>query len=412
MKVLQINAVYNQLSTGRTTTELHKVLLENGIDSYCAYAQSNVEDGENLYRIGSAFDRKLHALLSRISGKQAYFSKGATKKLIKYMDGIKPDIVHLRNFHSNYINMPMILDWLGRNDIATVVTLHDFFFLTGKCVHFNEAGCTKWQTKCENCPNLQNGNPTWFFDRTAEMFGDRYELFSRIKKLAFVGVSDWATDEAKKSPIAQNATEVKRIYNWIDLSKFKPLDVEKTKKRHGNENEFVILGVAAVWDERKGIRDFIRLAKSLQNYNDIKVVLIGPVPRVILEDGEDGREYVIPVGTTDSVDELVGWYNAADVFVTLSTEETFGKVSAEALSCGTPVVCYNVTANPELVGDGCGYVVKKGDLDGVKEAILKIREDTKARYSQSCVDFSHKHFDKDECVKQYIRLYRELLDNN
>ena len=409
MRVLQINAVYNQLSTGRTTTELHNALLENGIDSFCAFAQSNVEGGENLYRIGTPFDRKLHAFLSRLSGKQAYFSKGATKKLIKYMDEIKPDIVHLRNFHSNYINMPMILDYLGKNDIATVVTLHDFFFLTGKCVYFTEADCSKWQTKCENCPNLKNGNPTWFFDRTADMFRDKYELFSKIKKLAFVGVSDWAADEAKKSPIAANATEVKRIYNWIDLDRFRPLDVEAEKKRLGLEDDFVILGVAAVWDERKGISDFIRLAKSLSEYNDVKVVLIGPVPRVSLDDGEDGLEYVIPVGSTDSVDELVSYYNAADVLVTLSTEETFGKVSAEALSCGTPVVCYNATANPELVGEGCGYVVEKGDLDGVKNAILKIKEDTKADYSQNCIGFSHKNFDKDECIKQYILLYRQLL---
>jgi len=410
MKVLQINAVYNQLSTGRTTTELHNSLLENGIDSYCAFAQSNVGGGDNLYRIGSAFDRKVHAFMSRLTGKQAYFSKSATKDLLNYMDEIKPDVVHIRNFHSNYINMPMVLDYLGKNGIATVATLHDFFFLTGKCVYFTEADCSKWQTKCEHCPNLQNGNPTWFFDKTARMFADRQKLFSGIEKLAFVGVSDWAANEAKKSPIAKNATEVKRIYNWIDFSKFRKTDTAEAKKKLGLENDFVILGVAAVWDERKGISDFIRLAKSLKKYDDITVVLIGPVPRVTLDDGENGLEYVIPIGSTDSVEELVDYYNAADVLVTLSTEETFGKVSAEALSCGTPVVCYNATANPELVGEGCGYVVEKGDLDGVKKAILKIKDDTKAHYSKSCIDYAHKNFDKNECVKQYIELYRELTE--
>ena len=129
MRVLQINAVYNLSSTGRTTTELHKALLEKGHESYVAYSKSNKPDDENLYKIGSLLDCKIHALLSRITGKQGYYSHIPTLKLLKYMDKIKPDIVHLRNLHGNYINIPMLLKYLAKNRISTVITLHDFFLL-------------------------------------------------------------------------------------------------------------------------------------------------------------------------------------------------------------------------------------------------------------------------------------------
>lgn len=62
MKVLQINAVYNLSSTGRTTTELHLAMLNKGIDSYVAYSKTNKPGGARLYHIGSPLDVKLHGL--------------------------------------------------------------------------------------------------------------------------------------------------------------------------------------------------------------------------------------------------------------------------------------------------------------------------------------------------------------
>lgn len=400
MKVLQINAVYNLSSTGRTTTELHKALLENGIDSYVAYADTDKPDDENLYHIGSPVDKKIHALMSRISGKQAYFSTLYTKKLLKYIDKIKPDIIHLRNFHGNYINMPMLLKYINNNHIATVVTLHDFWFLTGKCVYFTTAKCNKWQNHCEKCPDLQNGNPTWFLDRTKQMFSDKLNLFAGIDRLAFVGVSQWTTDEAKKSPICKNAT-VRRIYNWIDFDKFHKTDASVFKAEKAGEKSFVILGVAASWDERKGLNSFLELSKKLGE--DEKILLVGKIP-----DSVKLPDNIISAGVTNSTKELSDYYNAADALVTFSLEETFGKVSAEALSCGTPVVCYNSTANPELVGEGCGYVAEKNNLDEVFRFIKEIKKNKKEFYSEKCIEYAHRNFSKEERIKDYISLYKEL----
>ena len=403
MRVLQINAVYNLSSTGRTTTELHKAMLEKGIDSYVAYAITNKPDDKNLYIIGNKNDRKIHALLSRISGKQAYYSTIATKKLLKYMDEIKPDIVHLRNLHGNYINLPLLLTYLAKKGIATVVTLHDFYLITGKCVYFTTSGCNKWQTGCGKCPNLQNGNSTWIFDRTAKLFADKKRLFAAIPKLAFVGVSKWVELEAKNSPIAQSATLTTSIYNWIDFSSFHPIVVSSFKAENGLENKYIILGVSAVWEQRKGLDKFIELSKKISD--DERIVLIGNMPDTVQLPNN-----IISVKRTDSVEELVKYYNSADVFLTFSLEETFGKVSAEALSCGTPVVCYNSTANPELVGERCGKVVTPNNLDEAVRAIKEIKSNGKAYYSESCIKYAKANFDKDTNINRYIELYKKLLE--
>lgn len=399
MKIVQINAVYNIGSTGRTTAEMHEALQNAGYDSFVVYSQTNVNNAENTYHMGSPLDIKIHGFLSRLWGKQGYFSVSSTKKLLKLLDDIKPDVVHLRNLHGNYINLPMLLKYLAKNDVATVITLHDFWFITGKCVHYINAKCDKWQTECGNCPNLNSGNPTWFFDKTKTMHKDKIRLFGNIPRLAITGVSQWVTDEAKKSPIAKNAI-TKRIYNWIDFNSFYPREVDRVKQEKNLRNKFVILGVASGWSLQKTLSNFIDIANQKKDYN---FILVGQMPEdVILP------ENVKSVGLIDSIDELAEYYSLADVFLTFSKAETFGKVCAEAMACGTPVVCHNETACPEILGENCGYSVDVSNIQAVSEAIDKIRENGKEFYSENCIKHARASFQKNALIDEYIDLYSEL----
>lgn len=400
MKILHINAVYKKYSTGRSIMELNTDLNELGMESYCACSRTYGCD--NIYQIGDEMSIKLHGLLSRLSGKQAYFSKRNTKKLIDYIENISPDIVHLHNLHANFINLPMLLSYLSKKDIATVIMLYDSWFFTGKCMHYTTQGCYKWETQCGNCPQLGEGNKSWFFDRTEEVHRDRIRLFQAIPRLAIVGISDWITNECRRSPIAKNAKIIKREYLWIDLDKFKPVDASAKRAELGLATKFVILGVAEQWGNAKGLDRFLDLAAKLSP--EKQIVLVGnPAPDVKLPPN------VMCVGRTDSQEKLAEYYSLADVFVTFSYQETFGKVSAEALACGTPVVCFNSTACPELVGDNCGIVVEKADKDGVFNAVNEIQKNGKEKYSSSCVAFSNENFSRKKLTKEFIDIYNALL---
>ena len=66
MRVLQINAVFKNKSTGRIVEDIHCLALQRGIDSHVAFAFSPTNEKEtNTYRIGNVLDRKIHAILCR-----------------------------------------------------------------------------------------------------------------------------------------------------------------------------------------------------------------------------------------------------------------------------------------------------------------------------------------------------------
>lgn len=401
MKVLQINAVNKIKSTGSNVSQLNAYLRKAGHTCAVAYSSGPSENPEWEYRIGSKTDAKLHGLLSRLSGKQGYFSKGPTRKLLHFTDAFAPDVVVLNNLHANYIHLPMLLKYLAENDIATVVVLHDCWFYTGKCCHYTEAGCYKWQAGCGNCPALKKYNTSWFLDRTPQMLADKKRLFGAIPRLGVVGVSDWLTGEAKKAPVFANAKTIQRIYNWVDTDTFVPRDTTALRQSLGLQGKKVIMCAASSWSKEKGLDTVLQLANRLSE--DCRVLLIGNVP----PQTEFG-EKILHLPPTYDVQQYSAYYALADVFFQPSPEETFGKVSAEALSCGTPVVCFDSTANPELVGPGCGAVVPLGDMDMLTRQIHKVLAAGKDSFASCCRAFALQNFKAEENLRQYLQLFQAL----
>lgn len=400
MKILQINAVSGIRSTGRTCVEIADYLNKNGDEGYIAY--SDGPPYRKGYKIGSTAEKKLHGLLSRVFGTQAYFSKSGTRKLINYMKRIKPDVVHLRNLHGNYINLELLLSYLAENDIPTVLTLHDCWFYTGKCTHYTIDNCYKWQSECFDCSRIHKDNPSWFLDRSKKMYWDKKGWFGKIPRLAVVGVSDWITNEARKS-LLSSAKIVTRIYNWIDPDVFKPINADNFRSSLGLNNKFIILGVASGWSNAKGLDKFIELAGMIPQ--DMIIILVGA-----MNINMQLPANILHIKETHNVEQLVEYYSMADVLVNLSLQESFGKVTVEALACGTPAIVINSTANPEIIGKGCGYVIEKLDINSVYNAILKVKRLGKGFFSLKCIEYAKVNFDKNSRINDYVKLYYHLLN--
>ena len=111
--ILQINATYGIGSTGFIVRDLDILIKKSGFHSYVAYGNT-CENITNGYKIGSYIDSKIHAFLSRIYGKQSYYSIFTTHRLLSYIDQINPDIVHLHNVHNNYCNIIILLNYLKK----------------------------------------------------------------------------------------------------------------------------------------------------------------------------------------------------------------------------------------------------------------------------------------------------------
>ncbi len=404
MRVLQINVVEGILSTGRTVTEFDRFLAAHNIDSYIACSLTAGDTGS--FEIGTPAEKKYHGLLSRVTGKQGWFSKKGTRALLAYMDKVRPDVVILRVLHGNFIHFPMLMQYLAEKKIATVVCLHDCWFFTGKCCYYSQTGCNRWQTGCGNCPRVHLDNVSWFFDRTALLWREKKRLFDSIDRLGVVGVSDWIADEAKKSPFFENAKEIESIYNGIDFERFHydASGAAALREKYALGGKEILLGVSSGWSARKGLTDLTALSRMVDDTQQI--VCIGEMPPAYTVPSN-----VLHIPKTDNVHTLVAWYSAADVFINLSKEETFGKVSAEAISCGTPVVCYNTTANPEIVGDGCGAVCLEENIESYFTCVQQVLGNGRDAYAVACMIFAHTHFDKEKNYGKLLSFLKRLLEN-
>lgn len=398
MRVVQINAVDSVLSTGRTSKELAEYLIKKGIECRVYVGDGQLREPYD-FLIGNKLDHKVHALLSRITGTQGYFSQKATRKLVADLILYNPDIVHLRNLHANYINLPILLKYLAEYEVPTVITLHDCFMFTGRCFYPSDVNCNKWKTSCNDCKLKHAGNNSWFFDQSHKMFEDKKKYLMSNKYLAVTGVSRWITEQAQES-FLKDCAEIKEIYNWIDLDIFYPRIKNNIRDRYGIDTKPIILGVATNWNQTKGLDDFVHLADKMSD--QANVVLIGRIPDIY----NTGK--VLSIGLTDSVNTLAEFYSEASVFFNPSRRETFGKVTAEALACGCPVVVYDNTALPELVGERCGYVVETGNINKAQKQIEDILHNGKEAYTEYCINHVKKNFDKKTNIEKILEIYHYL----
>lgn len=396
MKVLQINAVYGYLSTGIIVEDLEKEIVKNGGTCLVAYQQASKEPTRG-YKVGNRVDRFYHGVHTRVFGKQGYASRCATKRLIKWIEKEKPDIVHLHNLHSNYINFNLLCDALAKRNIATVITLHDCWYFTGKCSHYVYAGCDRWQKECGSCPQLKSEVPSIFFDETRKVLLDRTEHILKIKNLVLVGCSKWIAGEAKKSRLSSSRVEV--VYNGVDTSVFTPHE-STFREKHGIGNRFMIMGMADKWSNSVN-RDAVDAI--VKTFPDAAIVIVGcrQEHKAYFEEYKN----IIPIGFVSDRSELSDIYASADVFVNLTRADTLPTVNMESICCGTPVVTFDVCGSPELVDTDSGVVVREDDIDALVGAISKIK-------AGECVFDAfekQKKFDKNYCYGRYYDIYKTLL---
>lgn len=105
-------------------------------------------------------------------------------------------------------------------------------------------------------------------------------------------------------------------------------------------------------------------------------------------------------------------YSTADILLSLSSSETFGMTMAEAFACGTPVIAYNNTAQPEIVTDGTGIIVQEKNLNAVVDAIETIiSQSSIVNYGHACLQRAEQLYNRDVNNNDYLRLYETLLQS-
>lgn len=395
-KILQINVTANWGSTGKIAEQIGLCAQAHGWKSYIAYGRMSNPSKNELVKIGNAFDVYEHYAEARLLDNEGLASRRATKRLLREMDEIKPDVVHLHNIHDHYLNYPMLFRYLAEKKIPVVWTQHDQWATTGHCC-YNLVGCERWKDECHDCPLSK-----WYsLDRSRRNFRLKKKLMSDIPSLTIIPVSEWLGDKIRQSHLKDRDIQV--VHNGIDINTFSPQPTNAHERYGIDKQKKIVLGVAALWDARKGLNDFYALANRLLA-DEYAIVIVGQrtedIKRV-----EKGCQMVF-VDRTQNALELAQLYSSASVFVNPTYQDNYPTTNLEAIACGTPVITYRTGGSPEAIDGKTGIVVEQGDIDGLVSAIEMLAN---GDYKEACRKRAGKEFDNTKCFNPYILLYTKLL---
>lgn len=360
MKYLFINSVAGIGSTGKIAAEQCRELMAQGHSCVLAYGRKKAgcEDIPTI-QIGSELDYKLHGVRTRVLDDHGFGSKAATRRFLQQVREYDPDVIWMHNVHGYYIHIGLLFDYLRQSGKKIYWTLHDCWSFTGHCAYFDFAECDRWKTGCHSCPQKGTYPASKVLDGSKSNYQRKKNSFVGIPDLTIVTPSKWLAGLVGESFLREYPVEVQ--YNPINTDIFKPTPGD-FREKHGLQNKKILLGVAGVWEERKGMRDFVKLAAMLDS--NYKIVLVG----VAQEQAKDLPESILALPRTGSAKELAEIYSAADVFVNPTYEDNLPTVNLEARACGTRIVCYDTGGCVETLGDG-DVLVPKGDVDALFAAI-------------------------------------------
>lgn len=424
MKILQVNTVIKGSSVGRIMADLYEVIKDSGNEARVAVGREPMPEGYEGVLIGNKGDFYQHVVKNFLQGEAGFGSVETTRKFLSWVDAEKPDLIHLHNIHGFYLQVEMLFEYIKKRDIPVVWTLHDCWSFTGHCAYYDFAACEKWKTGCHTCMQHAKVYPYAIFkDNTTASYARKRKAFCGVKNLTIVTPSHWLKKQVEQSFLKEYPVAV--IPNGVDLSVFTPAHTKGVGSENSNGVENgryaqngndggnhsddnasgikTILGVANIWELRKGLVYFEKLAKDLPD--DYRVELIGVNKKQKRELKKKYGGKVIARERTANVDELVEAYRNAAVFVNATLEDNFPTTNLEALACGTPVVTYETGGSGEAVTQETGIVVRRGSYDKLLEAVL---DASGGRFlKEDCLKRA-KEFDKKTRYEEYLKLYEEV----
>lgn len=402
MRVLLVSTSERSGGGAIAARRLLDALVGSGVEARML-VRDKQSDADNVVRVGTKLPKFLErlAVLPRISPFKDGL-KGCLSRLWQAdianvgisITGTKAfreaDVVHL-----HWVQQGMIsLDELGkilRSGKRIVWTLHDEWPYLGVC-HYR-ASCT--EQECRRCPLLSGSLPYYIYRR-------KHELFRRHRP-TFVGCSRWITEEARR---AMPSVRVEHINNCIPSALFHPSDRQEARRALAlpADGRLLLFCSQKVSDERKGIAYLSEALKRLKpdgTGQPVGLLIVGkdseqiPLP-------EDVRSYRFGSVGEQTMPLL---YNAADAFLTPSLQDNLPNTIAEAMSCGTPCVGFNVGGIPEMIDhEANGYVARYRDAADLAEGIRFV-------LSHDLRDAAHRKaaeaYDEASVARQYLGVYSD-----
>jgi glycosyltransferase involved in cell wall biosynthesis len=409
MKVLHLVAGELNGGAARGAYWLHQALRDLEVDStILTNAKDNLGDASVISLADSAIGKLKFAILKRMG--QAPVKAYRRRKRVIFntgFDGVdftrhpayaSADLVHL-----HWVNGLVSTRALRKLKKPVIWTLRDMWAFTGGC-HYS-MDCEQFMQGCGKCPQLGSS-------RVGDLsrFIVRHKRASVPKDIRIVGISRWLSDCASRSTVLRGC-RVNMISNNVDTRMFSPFPKDHARQELGLEfgRKIVLIGAGNVADFYKGFDLFLEALESLRKEN-VHVVMFG---RSIDCDLDSLGVQSTSLGYLSETDALRVAYSAADVFVAPSRMDAFGKTLVEAMSCGTPVVCFDATGPKDIVEHQVtGYRATPFNPQDLAHGIQWVLNEPPDAYQALCRNArerAEQRFDSRVIARQYEALYREAL---
>ena len=407
--LVEINTVVNN-STGRIMHDIQREADISGMETLAIVGRRHVYTDVPCVKFGNALSFWIHVIWTTLTdrhGLEPLLSVIYTRKMVRRIREANPDIIHLHNIHGYYLHYPTLMKYLAYEYKGKIIwTFHDLWPITGHCPHYVAIDCRKWMTGCNHCPNKKRYPVSLGLDGSRKNYEIKQKLFTSLSNLTITVPSEWMASQVKQSFMGKYPVEV--IHNGIDTEVFDynrlAVDSYTESSRCVGKTSWsdkkILLSVASIWDERKGLKDLVALSDKLSD--DYVMVIVGLSKHQIsrLPKG------VIGITRTENIEELVSLYSRAHIFINPSLEESFSLVTVEALSCGCPCIVLDTSAVAELVNDDNGVVLHSHKPEDYLDVIKSIEN---RRYSRESVRATALKYDNKYMLEGYMRLYGEVL---
>ncbi|MCK7589527.1 glycosyltransferase family 4 protein [Subsaxibacter sp. CAU 1640] len=410
MRIVIVNFSDSEGGAARAAYRLHESLLSQGLDSIMLVASKRKHD-PSVMGPSSIFQKAIYKFKSHLNKfplrkyvVKVPFSPSFSPSLgvVEKINKLKPDIVHIHWIHAGMLKFEDI----SRIKAPLVWTLHDMWLFTGGCHYAGE--CKFYLTHCGKCPALTSSKKN---DLSNSIFSRKKEILKETNNITIVGLSEWIKNCATSSFLLKDKSIV-RIPNPIDTNKFKPSPMLEAREfwRFPVNRKLVLFGaMSSTTDVRKGYLELKQALEKLKNPN-VELVVFGNNTN-LNQDVFGFKTH--SVGTIEDDSKLMFLYNAADLMVVPSLEENLSNAIAESLACGTPVVCFDIGGNGDLVEHmHNGYLAQRNDVEDLKNGIDWVLAHKDAeKLSRKSRDTILQKMEPKLIAKKYEELYHKISHN-
>ena len=366
MKVLIINTRDINGGAARAAYRLHRALIQSGIESTMLVRHKQCQEKEIIafadqYKGKAAFFDTLPLYYYKKRSDSLFSSAMLSNRcLLHYINNSDADVVHIHWIAGGFLS----LEDLAEIEKPLVFSLHDMWLFTGGC-HYSQE-CSSYLSTCNRCPALNSQKPK---DLSNINFHRKKILFDNNKAIEVVGLSKWIANEAMNSSLL-GEHQVHHIPNPVDTSIFKNISKNQARSELSLPINTPILVFAADGgnrDPRKGYRFLEDALPKIVSKKAFRVITIGNESARTIKTANYTIEHRTEIKEQEKLALL---FSAADLVILPSIQENLSNVVLESLSCGTPVVAFDIGGNKDMITHlRNGYLAKLGDISDLSNGV-------------------------------------------